>query len=531
MADNLTNQKIPRSTAETHNKPVYENVPNPYDVATLAHPPLAPESNSLPKRVYENFIIPATNGLPNSPKGNKSPVKGESSTESCVGLPKGGDTNDANHQSTPEPNGTKLTGHSATVSSDENSSSRHANSFQVRHRHQLSDSKLSLGQTGLLPSDVSPGRALLDAKLRLLAADSIDDSGGCEKCAELQSVVTLWELGVSGLTRNYSKILSQLNKAREAMTKLECQLKQKVEVKSSLQASARNMSVSGRSAKSYNIRQSMYETGNPLPVSNVVDQMYPQDLHSSSSFSTPYSKTFKDLGQHLGQAINLCQQLAAANFKTNQYPSMKRKNLVRQPSVPSSLGDSGTSSDFCPALQSIAETSLSDSYKKRSSLKRTPSAPDSVLREKLRQSDLTHQSEPSEKCNEDDSSADHQTSPLRSDDDQLVTEIKIEPLEATSVPPQKPFQSHMMKLNAMDELEAEKLMELSEELDDNGLSSLSDSQLYRDSMLSTASTFSDNDVKHIMSKIADLEEERLKLLGTIDNLQTDNTQVSPTHLY
>ena len=39
--------------------------------------------------------------------------------------------------------------------------------------------------------------------------------------------------------------------------------------------------------------------------------------------------------------------------------------------------------------------------------------------------------------------------------------------------------------------------------------------------------FSDSDVKHVMSKIASLEEDRLKLLHTIDQLQTDNQQVRP----
>ena len=49
------------------------------------------------------------------------------------------------------------------------------------------------------------------------------------------------------------------------------------------------------------------------------------------------------------------------------------------------------------------------------------------------------------------------------------------------------------------------------------------SEHMRDSILST---YSDSDVKQVMSKIADLEEERIKLLDTIDNLHHDNQLVS-----
>ena len=44
----------------------------------------------------------------------------------------------------------------------------------------------------------------------------------------------------------------------------------------------------------------------------------------------------------------------------------------------------------------------------------------------------------------------------------------------------------------------------------------------RDSILST---YSDNDVKQVMTKIASLEEERIKLLDTIDKLHKDNQLV------
>lgn len=45
-------------------------------------------------------------------------------------------------------------------------------------------------------------------------------------------------------------------------------------------------------------------------------------------------------------------------------------------------------------------------------------------------------------------------------------------------------------------------------------------------MSSISSTYSDNDVKFVMSKIASLEDERFKLLETIDLLKGDNARVS-----
>jgi len=47
-----------------------------------------------------------------------------------------------------------------------------------------------------------------------------------------------------------------------------------------------------------------------------------------------------------------------------------------------------------------------------------------------------------------------------------------------------------------------------------------------ESMLSGVSTYTDSDVKYVMSKIASLEEERYKLLETIDKLHNENSTVS-----
>ena len=66
---------------------------------------------------------------------------------------------------------------------------------------------------------------LHSSKFGIFPSEGEDD---CQQCKELQNMISLWELGVSGLTRNYSKILSQLNKVRNTAEKLEGQLKEQV---------------------------------------------------------------------------------------------------------------------------------------------------------------------------------------------------------------------------------------------------------------------------------------------------------------
>lgn len=540
---------LAKTGSSNSKRSAYENFPVPSDSATTS---ALTNGSSKPSRpAYENFSCPSgsANSSPKTKKSSGSPKpRRGSATEWYVDLPKGDSIEIKDSKPVASP---------SEIASP--SSSDIADDTPVILRSQLSDSILALKRNPMTENSASTNPDILDAKLRLLAADSIDE-GGCEKCKELASVVALWELGVSGLTRNYSKILSLLNKAREASTKLEFQLKQKVEVKSSLQIPTRNMSVSGRSAKTYNARQSMYETGNSAPATSMVDQMYPQEIEPTSSFSLPYLKSFKDLNGYLGQAIDLCQQQAAANFKNNQRSPSRRGRLVRQPSVPTTLGESDTGSDFRPTLQSIAEASLSGSYKKRAPLERTPSAPDSMTRRKPEQDTQTENSGPSLKKYDSLSKIETKQNGVSTEEEADEDFVKVtvpnpvcavkvsddctqttpthgsrqtstgaEPSTAVDTSQQKPFHSHMLELNSTEEHEDERSSDQSEDSDDKEpLSSTSDSQLgYRGSVLSVSSTFSDNDVKQVMSKIADLEEERLKLLGTIDDLQRDNGQVSP----
>ena len=547
MAENSsTTHTVPpplaKAGSSNSKRPAYENFPVPSGSSpTQTRSPKHGDSKSN-RPAYENFSCRSgsANSSPRTKKSFGSPKQRRgSATEWYVDLPKGGSGEIRDSEPVAKDKNGSLASPTSPSGSDDT---------PVILRTRLSDSILALKQNPVVENSASPPPDLLDAKLRLLAEDIVDDEG-CEKCKELASVVALWELGVSGLTRNYSKILSLLNKAREASTKLEFQLKQKVEVKSSLQLPSRNMSVSGRNAKTYNVRQSMYETGNSTPASNMVDQMYPQELESASSFSLPYLKSFTDLNTHLGQAIDLCQQQAAANFKNNQRTPSRRARLVRQPSVPTSLGESDTNADFRPTLQSIAEASLSGSFKKKAPLERTPSAPDSMIRRKPGSGVQMDKSEPTIKKqnslsklemkeNEDFVEVAAPVSSVKLSDDCTQTtpthdnyqsSTGAEPSTSVDTSQQKQFHSHMLQLSSTVEHEVERSSEQSGESDDKEALSSTESesqQGFRESVVSVSSTFSDNDVKQVMSKIADLEEERLKLLGTIDNLQRDNGQVS-----
>lgn len=331
---------------------------------------------------------------------------------------------------------------------------------------------------------------------------------GCKQCEELQNMISLWELGVSGLTRNYSKILSQLNKVRNTAAKLEGQLEAKEEITSTTSLGPvmmrRNFSVSGR--KSTTVRQSMYVSGAaPPPPTNLAEQMYPQESSRHNSVSTGSTKLLKDLNSHLSQAIDLCQQMAAANFKSNQRSSKPR--LRRQMTIESKLN--GEDANFRPALQSIAENNLSGSRKKRT-LKRTPSAPESYEGRPNIQKKLTN-----------GLSNDLEATPEASSEEAIRDDVS----NGVDTDDQKPYYSHMMELCSKDKLESDKSMELSKESESQSEEEMMQRQ---GSIWSGVSTFSDGDVKQIMSKIADLEEERIKLLGTIDDLHKDNNTVSGT---
>ena len=191
----------------------------------------------------------------------------------------------------------------------------------------------------------------------------------CEQCSDLKEWLLLWQLGVSGLTRQYSQILAQLNHARDAATIIECKMREgwtKGEVggdcgrgltesegdERGRVGSVRTGSVEVKVPRRRTILGSIGEEDSPAHTpthlqresSNMADQMYPSSDPSETnegenpaSLLTNYEEHFTELSLRLSRAIDLCQQLAVASFKTHTPDLLRKKELGRKSSSPLSL--------------------------------------------------------------------------------------------------------------------------------------------------------------------------------------------------
>ena len=221
----------------------------------------------------------------------------------------------------------------------------------------------------------------------------------CEQCSNLKEQLMLWELGMSGLTRQYSQILAQLNHARDAAMILECKMKEnwgtgkkeevgrksggeregrdkekkeevgrksggeregrekEKEIGSSLRVESAEVKAARRKTMldpvdENSIAQS--QTMSPTKTTTLADQMYPQRTGEATeggggggsskgvapgSFPTDYDEKLTELSTRLCRAIDLCQQLAVASFKTNSSNLLRKKRdlLGRKTSTPLSL--------------------------------------------------------------------------------------------------------------------------------------------------------------------------------------------------
>ena len=410
--------------------------------------------------------------------------------------------------------------------------------------------------------------AIREAKYKLLIPVQAPDRGDeCAQCKELSQILALWELGVGGIARNCSKILSQLNQARTAHQALEFRLQEKADLEKSTGSSVTKSLDTGRTQKVAH-RKSLYterdDTTNGTNGSNyLVEQMYPDKTSSLGVLSNesgecvnlPYEHYLRLLNTHLGQAIDLCQHLAAACFKSNQSVSTNTNNmprLRRQPTAPTvslrstAVSKSTTVTSYRPLLQSLAEEKLSSSPKvlQRSNFVRISSNPgifphedddtkypesDSELQNPSRENErlakkmllsdnLEDSWEKVENVVNGTSVPGKETAASKVDDDSKS--------DADSVSSKVPF--HNPVLTVLGVTEKKKLAKESQKDDADELSELvissssCASENARDSILST---YSDNDVKQVMTKIASLEEERIKLLDTIDKLHKDNQLV------
>ena len=171
----------------------------------------------------------------------------------------------------------------------------------------------------------------------------------CSQCEDLLEWLSLWELGVSGLTRQYSQILAQLNHARDAATIIECKMKERGRE----QGGERG----GEGQEGGNSTKFPPRKHSPPPVeegsvsqstNTIVDQMYPprrentvHEKDDTAQLPAEYVAHFAELTSRLARAIDLCQQLAASSFKTQTSSLLKmkmkgsiKKNVKRQVSTP-----------------------------------------------------------------------------------------------------------------------------------------------------------------------------------------------------
>ena len=174
----------------------------------------------------------------------------------------------------------------------------------------------------------------------------------CAQCNDLLERLSLWELGVSGLTRQYSQILAQLNHAHDAATIIECKMKEEWERQKGTEERGRGRSgeegeggvrIPVKSPRRKTILSSVDES--VAHSTTLADQMYPREGSNYGEplpqLPTEYTAQFAELMASLGRAIDLCQQLAASSFKTQASglfrKNFKKKSIQRQESTPLSL--------------------------------------------------------------------------------------------------------------------------------------------------------------------------------------------------
>ena len=370
----------------------------------------------------------------------------------------------------------------------------------------------------------------------------------CQQCSELSQLLSLWELGVSGLARNYSRILAQLNKAQDAAACLESKMKETAEVEGMMQ----RFKPRAESAASINKRHTVI-ADELHPEVTLANQMYPQaedpTVSTDPVLPSDYVKYLGELNTYLGAAIDLCQQLAAASFKSNQVfdsqllaqeaqRSKTKAPIKRQSSqAPGQAVFTPPSSPFRPSLSSISESSPTGTLKRLQG---------DVVQSSASQHVLAKLTNGSVQTNEKELENGKKTSIGESDGAQqeiLKVERQEEPipnLSTVEYPGENnPFRSHMMSLieaSAKRDVAPSFILLDSTDADDvigdpKTAAQGTFSSGSRDSVLSSTSTFSENDVKQVMSKIAGLEEERLKLLDTVNGLQEDNQQVRREYLF
>ena len=389
-------------------------------------------------------------------------------------------------------------------------------------------------------------QAIANAKLRLLSTQGSVREDGCDKCDSLMELLATWQIRAGQLTRNYGRILALLTQTRHSVIALECKFDQPARSSFSKTSSfsmgsttnegrAAGSAVTGSSLattatsptsasvlrevaarRNPKKRQSMF-VNNTSAASldadvrepDLAEKMYPNREYITSSFPAPtpvpvtsatFAKELKDLNNNLGGAIDLCQQLAAACFK-NTYLSKLPSELSNSTQSPlvkkhsTRLATADCNSLCNPSLHAIREL-------RQKLVERVPSAPslDTFNGTLTSSHKLSH-------------------SDLENDFVKVNAEDAAQQMVESS--------SHLMH-----NLSQKSLPELSESSSDGPTRMMIDVAGDEDGKVEEKKepvpicTYSDSDVKYVMSKISSLEEERYKLLENIDLLHTENATVS-----
>ena len=350
----------------------------------------------------------------------------------------------------------------------------------------------------------------------------------CSQCGDLLECLSLWEIGVSGLTRQYSQILAQLHHARDAATSLEYRVKEGGRVLEGRGGGRdggggeRQGEGSGEEGEGVVIspRRKTIAEESPIQSVNLADQMYPQpsctDKEPSPQLPSEYEQHFSELTSHLERAIDLCQQLAASSFKTrtSNLMTVKMKNsfkkVRRQESMPVPLtselrGGKSPTSPWRPLLLgSVAEEPVdskrSETKRKRGVLTRTETepalsvSPDAEETEGERRMRTLFKFPPHTSKTGVSRS---KTERVPNKDNPSKSPIAGDIFNGGAEETRPPVQSHVMSAIAEEEEEVRKVSREGEGSPSYHVVGSSESDEGEDSVLSHASTFSDTDVKQV----------------------------------
>ncbi len=287
-----------------------------------------------------------------------------------------------------------------------------------------------------------------------------------------------------------------------------------------------------------------------------------------------YTKDIEELKKNLWGAIDLCQQLAAACFKKTHLttpgnsefkdkPTAQTQLSAPQDSVP--LSSSSPSADF---MRKHSEGTLPQITQYKSSLQ---TIKESKMRDRKRKKEegglQRVTSAPSLECSSESMTSSGEKDVTSAVDEEGYVHVTAEgiPDSVTKTADAKPTGKVVMlagggarnRAAASDSVDGEESSgdrtrrrtsswddTESESASDRGVSPVSGGDKDQGaetvevegaemvggertvSMLSDISTYTDSDVKYVMSKIASLEEERYRLLETIDKLHSENSNVS-----